>query len=869
MVSYEHMTAYQEILNWVATLPVWQQDAVRRIMEVETLKPEDLAQLASLAKAEAGIPLPKGTKPGQPLIPLGAVQTAGQNDSILLLGIDDLQNINALADAQPIPFAPTGLTVIFGDNGSGKTGFGRLLRTLCSSRKRPARILRNIDKPNDLPQQAVVSYRSGATDRPKVTWTEGQAPPSELSRISVFDSDCASVYLNDEQQTAYAPFGLDLFPKLSDVCDAVRVVIQAELDALTATTAEWPEDLKGTAVAEELAKLPQASALNALRTIPLSPTERQTFEILTKSRETLRRENPQAKIVALRSQALRLGTVVSRAKKVVDGLSAEKIQQLQASAGETARKVLAARAASDLAFGGALLPGTGGAVWEELWKAARKFSTTSAYHDHAYPAADDGDKCVLCQQELGGDARARLKSFEKFVNDEASTQSAIATERVAQDRAGVMGVECIWSDIESVTADLESVEAGLGYKLSTFLDSNSKRKTSILEAKTDADWAAVPASADSPMLRLVELAVNCAAQAKQIEDAGEDEERQAQEREWKALNAREWVTANQAKIVAEAERLALQAKLEKATKRGTDTKKITNTGSRLTEKYITSALQERFVEELTGLRVGHLGVKLEVKRGAKGKTTHHLILTRGFGLKVVDILSTGELNSVALAAFFAELDPGRKDAIVFDDPVSSLDQDKREQVALRLCQEAQKRQVIVWTHDLSFLGSLQDWRDGLKTPTLKVLTIHNLSGEAGIVEEAMPWPVMKLSDRIKKLRADLNQLRNAAKAKDAETYGMRSRNFYGHLRDSWERAVEEVLFKKVIERYRKSIQTKLLREVADNVQKSDFETIHEAMSHASTYAHDASKAAPPPPPRIEQAEQDLLKLETWLKGRPN
>ncbi len=44
--------------------------------------------------------------------------------------------------------------------------------------------------------------------------------------------------------------------------------------------------------------------------------------------------------------------------------------------------------------------------------------------------------------------------------------------------------------------------------------------------------------------------------------------------------------------------------------------------------------------------------------------------------------------------------------IVFDDPVSSLDHWRRRNVAQRLTKEAKTRQVVVFTHDTSFLGQL-------------------------------------------------------------------------------------------------------------------------------------------------------------------
>ena len=73
------------------------------------------------------------------------------------------------------------------------------------------------------------------------------------------------------------------------------------------------------------------------------------------------------------------------------------------------------------------------------------------------------------------------------------------------------------------------------------------------------------------------------------------------------------------------------------------------------------------------------------------------------------VLSEGEQRAIALGSFLAELSlAGHTAAIVFDDPVSSLDHHRRQNVAKRLVQEAKARQVIVFTHDTSFLGQLRD-----------------------------------------------------------------------------------------------------------------------------------------------------------------
>lgn len=58
-------------------------------------------------------------------------------------------------------------------------------------------------------------------------WTGGAADEF-VSRVSIFDTHCAAVYLNERTDVAFLPFGLDLFDKLVKACKAVRAGLESE-----------------------------------------------------------------------------------------------------------------------------------------------------------------------------------------------------------------------------------------------------------------------------------------------------------------------------------------------------------------------------------------------------------------------------------------------------------------------------------------------------------------------------------------------------------------------------------------------------------------------------------------------------------------
>ncbi len=54
--------------------------------------------------------------------------------SVRLISIAKTAHVNALASDQPLTFEPNGLTIVYGDSGSGKSGYARLLKRITRSR---------------------------------------------------------------------------------------------------------------------------------------------------------------------------------------------------------------------------------------------------------------------------------------------------------------------------------------------------------------------------------------------------------------------------------------------------------------------------------------------------------------------------------------------------------------------------------------------------------------------------------------------------------------------------------------------------------------------------------------------------------------
>lgn len=113
------MTAYEDVLDWIATRPWWQQRALARIASGEAI---DENEYDEIARSLLGKPPP--APEGGWLASVTARQGA-KCAPVRIASVEGVANVNRLAENQELTFAPEGLTVVYGNNGSGKSGYAR------------------------------------------------------------------------------------------------------------------------------------------------------------------------------------------------------------------------------------------------------------------------------------------------------------------------------------------------------------------------------------------------------------------------------------------------------------------------------------------------------------------------------------------------------------------------------------------------------------------------------------------------------------------------------------------------------------------------------------------------------------------------
>jgi len=227
------------------------------------------------------------------------------------------------------------------------------------------------------------------------------------------------------------------------------------------------------------------------------------------------------------------------------------------------------------------------------------------------------------------------------------------------------------------------------------------------------------------------------------------------------------------------------------------------------------------------------------------------------------VLSEGEKTCVALAGFLAELETTNNGSgIVLDDPVSSLDHHYRLRVARRLVDVAKQRQVVVFTHDIVFLLMLTKYARKAGV-ALKESSLRRGGLRHGVAEEGPPWVAMTVGKRIGLLRNELHAAKVLLSKGERAAYEQKAEWIYDRLRQSWERAVEEVLLNEVVVRFGDGVSTQRLKVLTD-ITDTDVQCVDREMTYCSSLVHDESGAVNSGIPDPPVVETDIKRLEDWV-----
>ena len=185
-------------------------------------------------------------------------------------GIHDVASANLLAP-DAISLEADGISLFYGPNGSGKTGYVRLLRCLFRARGYDS-VLPNVFLEDAGTPRATITLSYGAVTEP-VTWDAATDADLELTGAAIFDESASSTYLSGDTQVWYTPSGLDVLNSLATVMDWVQEQLIRERKGATSELLAFPDEVLASAVGAQLETLSADSTLRDVDSLTSFPAE--------------------------------------------------------------------------------------------------------------------------------------------------------------------------------------------------------------------------------------------------------------------------------------------------------------------------------------------------------------------------------------------------------------------------------------------------------------------------------------------------------------------------------------------------------------------------------------------------------------------
>ena len=129
----------------------------------------------------------------------------------------------------------------------------------------------------------------------------------------------------------------------------------------------------------------------------------------------------------------------------------------------------------------------------------------------------------------------------------------------------------------------------------------------------------------------------------------------------------------------------------------------------------------------------------------------------------------------------------------------------------------------------------------------------------------LPWVAMSVKKRIGVLNDMWQRAEKLHRTATREKYEREAVYIYGRLRETWERALEEVLLGGGVERFRNSVESQRVRHLSD-ITDEDCSALGEGMTKSSRWlaGHDQAAAENVSVPNPDELQEDISALEVWV-----
>jgi len=785
----EPKTGRSLLIDWANQQDHWIRACTAEIIESQTrLTDEQIDVHYALLLRE------KGLQPGDSInVPLLVdKETDLDPEQVLTLNqVAQVKNVNALCSGQSIDFNPR-LTVIFGENAAGKSGYVRILKGAAAVRTAES-VLSDVTKEQAQPS-ARISYTLGLLPKPEnithIEWT-GEKGIAPLTRLDVFDSKGIVLHVDQDLPYIYTPSDISLFPCVVEAIEKVRVKLEkAKQDATGAHFFSNSFSKQGSLYAK-IDTLGASTDINELTKLAEVAAEEENGLAALEERVSVLRSG-------LSDAALQLAKNdqewLSQSAKLLSIAKAFDVDKYNTALQKLTIAEQALESKTKQALLEEAIPGVLEQSWQKFIHSANNYIDEHISHD--YP--QKGDSCAYCRQELSDAAVKLLLKYKDFCNNELS--QAVSEAKADLDKLTIaiaaidetkLATECasrkVQKDADTWFGEVES----LCSNLTLIKESLAKRKS--VDSAALSNVARLHQSAEKRITATNQLITELTAQGTTRQKAFTEELNKLQNLKDR-LALRNMLPSVLAYV--EKAKWADKATTILSRFRALNTA-LTNLSKTASEQLLNQDFEKLFISECQKLNAPVVTLDFSGKRGQAARKKYV-----AQGHKLSETLSEGEQKVIALADFIAESLLRKKSSpIVFDDPVNSLDYRRLKNVVDRIVALSRTRQVIIFTHNIWFateiLSRFDTDKDGCS-----YYDIYADEGAKGIISGG----TSPRTDTFNSLSKKLNTLiQSASTETEKEIRDVFIEKGYDVMRSICEIVVENELLQSVTKRHRANV----------------------------------------------------------------
>ena len=240
----------EDIVKWINEQPAWMREATEIYVKDGKIAENKIGELADICLMEA-----EGKDCSKYKVSEANLLSMEKGSPFAIKQISGIKGVNAIDTDKPMSFAEKGMNVVYGANGSGKSGYIRIFKMISGATYREE-IKANIYKSKKIKPECVITIaEDGKSTQEFQCNLQIPGEHDVLKKIDIFDTKTAQGYINEEKEAAFEPWIFGLFSALGGTAAKIKAELFERKEKIHLNAYDIPHQLEETEVVKALEKL--------------------------------------------------------------------------------------------------------------------------------------------------------------------------------------------------------------------------------------------------------------------------------------------------------------------------------------------------------------------------------------------------------------------------------------------------------------------------------------------------------------------------------------------------------------------------------------------------------------------------------------